>query len=124
MQEDVEINFEQRDLINSVFQQVDEINQVERTEVIRKSRASTMKSGDFLLKEKVCTLLEPTKKEDFLGNSLNKVFVGNIVIKQITMSANLRIRGIERVLKKRGALGFLMNFGSNFGDITGAEFVF
>lgn len=40
------------------------------------------------------------------------------------MAANLRIRGIERVLKKRGALGFLMNFGSNFGDITGAEFVF
>ena len=40
------------------------------------------------------------------------------------MSANLRIRGIERVLKKRGALGFIMNFGSNFGDITGAEFSF
>jgi hypothetical protein len=40
------------------------------------------------------------------------------------MGANLRIRGIERVLKKRGALGFLLNFGSNFGDITGAEFNF
>ena len=72
-----------------------------------------------------------TKVDNFLGKegtnvalSLNKVFVENIVIKQITMQANLRIRGIERVLKKRGALGFLMNFGSNFGDITGAEFVF
>ena len=55
---------------------------------------------------------------------MNKVFVDNIVIKQIKIAVNLRIRGIEGVLKKRGALGFLMNFGSNFGDITGAEFVF
>ena len=52
------------------------------------------------------------------------MFVENIVIKEIKMAANLRIRGIERVLKKRGALGFLLNFGSNFGDITGAEFIF
>lgn len=40
------------------------------------------------------------------------------------MAVNLRIRGIERVLKKRGVLGFLLNFGSNFGDITGAELIF
>ena len=46
------------------------------------------------------------------------------MIKQIKMGVNMRIRGIERILKKRGALGFLMNAGSNFGDITGAEFVF
>lgn len=37
---------------------------------------------------------------------------------------NLRMRGIERVLSKRGPLGFALNFGSNFGDITNAEFVF
>ena len=54
MFEDVEIDFEQIDLINRVFQQVDEQMRIERTEVIRKSRGSSIKQGDFLPKEKVC----------------------------------------------------------------------
>mmetsp|Transcript_24165 Transcript_24165/g.32407 ORF Transcript_24165/g.32407 Transcript_24165/m.32407 type:complete len:90 (+) Transcript_24165:1284-1553(+) len=56
--------------------------------------------------------------------NLNKVFIESMVIKKIVINTSLKIRGIERMLKKRGALGFLINFGSNFGDITGAEFMF
>ena len=36
----------------------------------------------------------------------------------------LRIRGIERILQKRGPLGFFLNIGSNFADISDAEFSF
>ena len=58
MFEDVGIDFTQIDLINSVFRQVDEKLQIERTEIIRKSRSSSIKSGDFLTKEKVCSQLD------------------------------------------------------------------
>ena len=68
------------------------------------------------------TLEQQVERQNFLF--LNKIFVENILIKQFKMAVNFRIRGIERILKKRGALGFLLNFGSNFGDITGAEFIF
>lgn len=86
------------------------------------------REGNIPIPEKVCAQLIIEKPNDLEIESsvmsYNKVFVENIVIKQIKMAVNLRIRGIERVLKKRGALGFLLNFGSNFGDITGAEFIF
>ena len=36
----------------------------------------------------------------------------------------MRIRGIEQILKKRGPFGLLLNLGSNFADISNAEFVF
>jgi len=55
---------------------------------------------------------------------LNKVFVGQIVIKQIKVVVNFKIRGIEKMLYKRGIISLLLNFVSNFGDITGADFVF
>ena len=63
------------------------------------------------------------KSDDSVMN-LKKVFIENMVIKKIVINMSLKIRGIERMLNKRGALGFLINFGSNFGDITGAEFMF
>ena len=40
------------------------------------------------------------------------------------MVVNFKIRGIEKVLYKRGIISLLLNFVSNFGDITGADFVF
>ena len=40
------------------------------------------------------------------------------------MQVAFRLRGIEKVLKKRGPLGFVMNLGSNFADISDSEFVF
>lgn len=36
----------------------------------------------------------------------------------------LRIRGIETTLRKEGPMGFLLNLGSNFADISDAEFSF
>lgn len=36
----------------------------------------------------------------------------------------LRIRGIETTLRKGGPMGFLLNLGSNFADISDAEFSF
>lgn len=47
-----------------------------------------------------------------------------MVIKKIVINANVRLRGVERILKKRGPLGLLINIGSNFGDISGAEIMF
>lgn len=46
------------------------------------------------------------------------------MIKQIKVVVNFKIRGIEKVLYKRGIISLLLNFVSNFGDITGADFVF
>jgi hypothetical protein len=36
----------------------------------------------------------------------------------------LRIRGIEAILQKRGPLSLFLNLGSNFADISDAEFNF
>lgn len=36
----------------------------------------------------------------------------------------MRIRGIEKNLNKSGPMGFMLNLGSNFADITDAEFNF
>lgn len=55
---------------------------------------------------------------------VKKVFIENINIKTMRINITLRIRGLEAQLQKRGALGFLLNIGSNFADITDAEFNF
>lgn len=92
--------------------------------------------------EDICKQLDPNKKEHLPGSgslagaenqdadhtdsvmNLNKVFIENMVIKKIVINANVRLRGVERILKKRGPLGLLINIGSNFGDISGAEIMF
>ena len=45
-------------------------------------------------------------------------------MKAFRINVTARIRGLERSLNKRGALGFLINFASNFADITDMEFNF
>ena len=54
----------------------------------------------------------------------DKAFVEDIIINQINIQVTFRLRGIEKVLKKRGPLGFVMNIGSNFADISDSEFIF
>ena len=106
------------------------------------SVSTKVKDGVFPRPQDICVQLDPTKKENLPGHvanqgldnpeaehaekqmRLNKVFIENMVIKKIVINANVRLRGVERILKKRGPLGLLINIGSNFGDITGAEILF
>jgi len=91
--------------------------------------------GDFMRPEQICKLLDPVKKEHLPDSmigadnpdavmNLNKVFIENLVFKKIVITANVRLRGVEQILEKRGPLGLLINIGSNFGDISGAEIMF
>jgi len=78
-----------------------------------------------LSKEKACPQIAvKTRKADDAILSFVKVHVSNINIKAIQIIMTLRIRGIERVLEKRGPLGFMLNLSSNFADISDAEFSF
>jgi hypothetical protein len=52
------------------------------------------------------------------------VFIHDIRIGEIKLKLTMRVRGIERLLKKRGPFGLMLNIGSNFADISNAEFTF
>ena len=103
------------------------------------SKMSGKQDESNLRPQDVCSLLDSAKRDNLIAcqsgdqnapdaantvMNLNKVFVDNIVIKKIVIGVNVRLRGVERILKKRGPMGFLLNIGSNFGDISGAEFMF
>ena len=55
---------------------------------------------------------------------MKKIFVESLNIKAIKCFMTMRIRGIEKSLNKSGPMGFMLNLGSNFADITDAEFNF
>lgn len=55
---------------------------------------------------------------------LTKTQFESAKINAIRMFMTLRIRGIESILQKRGPMSAFLNLGSNFADITDAEFNF
>lgn len=55
---------------------------------------------------------------------VNKVFVNSLKISAIKFFITCRIRGIERTMRTGGPLAILLNLGSNFADISDAEFSF
>jgi hypothetical protein len=55
---------------------------------------------------------------------VNKIFVNSLKISPIKFFVTLRIRGIEQTMRKGGPMAFLLNLGSNFADISDAEFSF
>lgn len=77
-------------------------------------------------KEEVCINLKPLVEENVESYlpKVNKVFVNSIKISPINLSMTLRIRGIEKMMGKGSPLGFILNLGSNFADISDAQFKF
>lgn len=53
-----------------------------------------------------------------------RVFLENLIIKMAKFHLTLRIRGIESILNFSGLMNYIVNLGSNFGDISDAEFLF
>ena len=80
----------------------------------------------FKRKEEACPMIRPAGGDSDNEKMLeyNKAFVEDIIIDQINIQVTFRLRGIEKVLQKRGPLGFVMNIGSNFADISDSEFIF
>ena len=52
------------------------------------------------------------------------MFLDNFVISMAKFYITLRIRGIESIMAFSGLMNYLVNIGSNFGDISDAEFSF
>lgn len=77
-------------------------------------------------KEEICKDIEPrlVKNVELNHPKVNKIFVNSIKISAMKFYVTLRIRGIETTLRKGGPMGFLLNLGSNFADISDAEFSF
>ena len=53
-----------------------------------------------------------------------QIFIEKLFVNPIRMFVTLRIRGIETILSKTGPLAVILNLGSNFADISDAEFNF
>lgn len=51
-----------------------------------------------------------------------KTYVEHFKIKAINCCMTLRIRGIESILKQKNIMSVFLNLGSNFADITDADF--
>ena len=54
----------------------------------------------------------------------HKMLIEKLFVNPIRMFVTLRIRGIETILSKTGPLAVILNLGSNFADISDAEFNF
>ena len=63
-------------------------------------------------------------REFTLGNQKKnkKIYVEHFKIKAINCCMTLRIRGIESIMKQKNVMSVFLNLGSNFADITDADF--
>lgn len=77
-------------------------------------------------KEVVCTDIKPRleRNVEYKHPKVTKIFVNSLKISSIKFFMTLRIRGIEQTMRKGGPMGFILNLGSNFADISDAEFSF
>jgi hypothetical protein len=64
------------------------------------------------------------KPPDFADLKCRKIYIKKLLISTVKITMTFRIRGIEQILGKSGFMYYILNFGSNFGDITEAEFTF
>ena len=92
------------------------------------SASSTQSKVDLVVKAKedVCFNVKPKleRSVELKHPKVNKIFVNSLRISAIKFFVTLRIRGIEQTMRKGGPMGFLLNLGSNFADISDAEFSF
>ena len=90
------------------------------------SSESVVDEGKVKLKEEVCPDIKPKleRSVEFKHAKVNKIFVNSLKISAMKFFVTLRIRGIEQTMRKGGPMGFLLNLGSNFADISDAEFSF